>query len=88
MEALRKKQGASALGEWLNQTSQINQQPNNPNDKLNIDIRNMSRSMMMEHANNAAGGDSTVRHGSNHTQDRVSTQYGGDHFMMANGHAI
>lgn len=48
----------------------------------------MSRSMMMEHANNAAGGDSTVRHGSHHTQDRVSTQYGGDHFMMANGHAI
>jgi hypothetical protein len=47
----------------------------------------MSRSMMMEHANNAAGGDSTFRHGSNYTQDRASTNYG-DQFMMANGHAI
>ncbi len=58
----------------------INPQTNNANGedskKLNLDIRNMSRSVMMEHANNAAGGDSTARHGSNHTQDRVSTQYG------------
>ena len=40
--------------------------------KMNIDIRDLSRSAMMGGENGGvAGGDSTMRHGSQH--DRVST---------------